>query len=317
MPPAGAGKAKEAKKARRVAVDSSDEEGTDCPAARATHVRRPKPPFSKQAIFDAVLGTAAYSVRSHVPSFVSPPEVQKDWTQWLNSTAQTLAAVPTSARALPIRMPTKCIAAPVQQPSDGTTVVQRDLILYRNPDGGASLSAHERAYGARQARRLVEGMTDVDDTVIIKRPEDNESETPGYRTPFYLGKVLRVHFAQSIASSSTYAKDAPRLVSVIDVHWCYPFFNGAPCDDVRRPWKRACVGLLHEWDVACEKRQACIQCRQPDQSTSREWSFVPSEALLEMGVQMTPTTHALAAPAKEKLAAYSATWATALAKKGS
>ena len=141
MPPAGAGKAKEAKKARRVAVDSSDEEGTDCPAARAMHVRRPKPPFSKQAIFDAVLGTAAYSVRSHVPSFVSPPEVQKDWTQWLNSTAQTLAAVPTSARALPIRMPTKCIAAPVQQPSDGTTVVQRDLILYRNPDGGAARTA--------------------------------------------------------------------------------------------------------------------------------------------------------------------------------
>ena len=109
----------------------------------------------------------------------------------------------------------------------------------------------------------------------------------------------------------------PPLVSGIDVHWCYPFFNGAPCDDVRRPWKRACVGLLHEWDAACEKRKACIQCRQPDQSTSREWSFVPSEALLEMGVQMTPTTHALAAPSKEKLAAYSATWATALAKKAS
>ena len=207
-----------------------------------------------------------------------------------------------------LRFQSECVTVSA---SDGTaTVVQRDLILYRNPDGGASLSAAARAYDARQATRLVEGMTDVDDTVIVKRPEDNESETPGYRTPFYLGKVLRVHYLpQSSASSS-----APRLISGIDVHWCYPFFNGAPCDDVRRPWKRACVGLLHEWDAACEKRKTCIQCRQPDQSTSREWSFVPSEALLEMGVKMTPTTHALAAPSKEKLAAYSATWATALAK---
>ena len=301
-------------KSKRVALDSSDEEGQPAEEIRG-HVRQTKPLFSKQAIFDAVLGTHSYSVRSHVPSFVSPPEVQADWNQWLKSTAQTLADVPTSARALPIQMPMKCTEAPQARSSDvPATVVQRDLIVYRNPDGGSSLSAAERAYDARQATRLVEGMTDIDDTVIVKRPEDNEAETPGYRTPFYLGKVLCVHFEQSAASSSTDTRDIARLIRGVDVHWCYPFFNGAPCDDVRRPWKRACVGLLHEWDASCDTRKKCIACRQPDQSTSREWSYVPAEALLEMGVKMTPTTHALAAGSKEKLAAYSATWAKALAK---
>ena len=291
--------------------DSSDEEAQEAELSQRRHDRQPKALFSKQAIYDAVLGSGAQTVRGNVPSLVQPQSVQDDWAAWLDSTPERLDAVPADARPLPIAMPMKCVPAGADRAVPQTVAAQVDLLIYQNPDGGAGLSKQTRDYEARQTRALLEGMTDVDDIVVVKRPEQAEADRKGFRTPFYLGKVLRVHFAESAAPSSSSSSE--REIVALDVHWYYPFFKGAPCDDVKRPWKLACCGVLHEWSAHCEKRVACRAFRRPELGdTSREWARVDASTVSEVGVAMTPKSFALAAPTKEKLSAGNAEWAAAL-----
>jgi len=335
------GKAKAAAPVGTTALDSSDEEVEQ----RAKHKRQPKAVFSKTAIHDAVFGTAASAVRTHVPSFLTPA-VTADWDAWLQRTPEALADVPAPARPLPMQMPMKCRPQAAEEQEARPTAEQVDLITYRNPDGTGSLSAGERNYDARQTTLLLEGFVDVDSVVVVKRPVEHEADAHGFRTPFYLGKVLRVHYRSATAEGSSAtaegSRSAPaaaaasststaptkridlteshpcdhvptkRIIEALDVHWCYPFFKGHPCDDVRRPWRLACCAL-HAWDRNCEVRRACKETRRPELGdTSREWSRVDAQAVQEMNISMTPSTNALTAASKEKLAMHSDVWATAL-----
>ena len=301
MPPKG-------KSAVKPAVDSSDEdlEQKIGELRVVRHERQQKATFSVQAIYQAVMGAEAHSVRTHVPSFCASAEVAEDWAAWREETAEKLSQLSAEKRALPLRMPMKCVPHTATQPDAGVqaTAEQVDLITYQNPGGGGGLSKDARNYEAKQVTAILEGMTDVDDVVIINRPEQDEGDIDGFRTPFYLGRVLQVHFEEGGAGgSSTQEK---RTIVGIDVHWHYPFFNGTPCDDVKRPWKAACQGLLHEWEKACDKRLKCVHARRPELGVtwgSREWSYVKAAAIHEMGLQMTPKTFALSASSKEKLSA--------------
>ena len=318
-------KAKAAAAQVDTAVDSSDEEVEQ----RVKHTRQPKAVFSKKAIHDAVFGTAASAVRTHVPSFLSPA-VTADWDVWLQRTPEALAEVPAVARPLPMQMPMKCRPQAAEEQEARPTAEQVDLITYRNPDGTGSLSAGERSYDARQTTLLLEGFVDINSVVVVKRPVEHEAQVEGFRTAFYLGKVLRVHYRSATAEGSTSAaaegstsaaaaatdstSTAPtkRVIEALDVHWCYPFFNGKPCDDVKRPWKLACCAM-HAWDKLCETRNACKEMRRPELGdTSREWSRVDAQTVQEMNISMTPATNALTAASKEKLAMHSDAWATAL-----
>ena len=240
-------------KARAPVVDSSDEE---IEAARAeVYERRNKPVFSKQAIYDHIYGHGAKTVQHHVPSFADDPHVRADWARWLKETPESLAAVPPAARPLPLAMPMKCEPAGAQPDKpEARSTEQVELITYDDRErGGDVFNRSMRAYDAKFTRALVEGMTDVGDMIVTKRPEVDEADRAGFRTVFYLGQVLRVHYeAQSGAGGSS----SKRTIEALDVHWCYPFFNGQPCDDVCRPWKLACAGLLHEW----ERCKRCIVC---------------------------------------------------------
>jgi hypothetical protein len=308
------GKARAAAAAAAAPVDSSDEEVEQ----RSKHVRQPKDTFSKKAIHDAVFGTAASAVQSHVPSFLTQ-SVAEDWGSWLKSTPETLAEVPPGARPLPMLMPMKCRPREAEEQEVRPTAEQVDLMTYRNPDGSGSLSAGERNYDARQVKVLLEGFVDIDSFVIVQRPDVHEAQLAGFRTPFYLGKVLRVHYREpagcselSSDTASSTSTQTKRVIEALDVHWCYPFFQGRPCDDVRRPWKLGCCAM-HEWDKKCETRLACKETRRPELGdTSREWSHVPAQSIMEMGVKMTPSTNALSAAAREKIAMHSDAWAAAL-----
>ena len=288
--------------------DSSDEEAAEAEVKQRQRERQPKALFSKQAIYQAVLGSGAQTVRGNVPTLVAPDSVQRDWAAWLEETPERLEEVPAIARPLPLAMPMKCVPAGTSSVAPLTLAGQVELITYQNP-GGAGISKKGRDYEARQTRALLQGMTDVDDVVAVTRPDEHEADRAGFRTPFYLGKVLRVHFAEGGGSSS----DTKRVIEALDLHWYYPFFNAKPCDDVTRPWKLACQGLLHEWRPRCETYSGCCAARRPELgNTSREWARVEADTIIEVGVAMTPVNWALAKAAKEKLAAGNTAWAEAL-----
>jgi hypothetical protein len=295
MPPRG-----KAKKTPRPLDSSDEEEEEEQEVEPARRERQPKKVFSKAAIYNAVLGSGLQTVRANVPGLVAPAEVQADWAAWLTSTAERLEDVPASERPLPLHMPMKCVAAGQERLAPQSIAMQVELLTYQNPDGGAGVSKGTREYEARQTKALLEGMTDVGDVVAVKRPKEHEADRAGFRTPFYVGKVLRVHFVETAGSSSS----SKREIHALDVHWHYPFLKGQPCDDVNRKWLPACQGLLHEWTRQCEMRLACKNCRRAELGdTSREWSQVTADTILEVGLKMTPTTSQLSKPAKERLAA--------------
>jgi hypothetical protein len=306
MPPRGRGKAKVT--AERP-PDSSDEEEVEAEVQQARRERQPKKLFSKQAIYNAVLGSGAQTVRGNVPGLVGPEDVQRDWAVWLEETPEQLEDVPASYRPLPLAMPMKCVPADQERSAPQDVADQVELLTYQNPDGGAGVSRNTREYEALQTKALYEGMTDVGDIVAVKRPDEHEADTDGFRTPFYVGEVLRVHFVEATGSSSSSKKE----IKAVDVHWHYPFLNGVPCDDVNRKWLPACQGLLHEWTAQCETRIRCKGCRRAELGdTSREWSQVTADTIIEVGVKLTGKTRSLSKPTKERLAAGNTEWARIL-----
>ena len=149
MPPRGRGKAKVT--AERP-PDSSDEEEVEAEVQQARRERQPKKLFSKQAIYNAVLGSGAQTVRGNVPGLVGPEDVQRDWAVWLEETPEQLEDVPASYRPLPLAMPMKCVPADQERSAPQDVADQVELLTYQNPDGGAgvSRSTHESMRHARQ-----------------------------------------------------------------------------------------------------------------------------------------------------------------------
>ena len=82
------------------------------------------------------------------------------------------------------------------------------------------------------------------------------------------------------------------------------------CDDVKRPFKLACVGK-HEWNHGCEKRKVCVQKREQGATTSRHFAQVEAGAVFEANVQLLESG-ALSAPSKKRLAERDPKWAPLL-----
>ena len=270
--------------------DSSDEEqaankGGKSHAAEKRQ-RREKPPFAKDRCLDALLGDGPNSVRSHLPAHFADGEVEREWREWHRGVAQELSEVPKQERPLPLKMPMKCTATAesVQQPEEER--VQKELMVYKNPDGKA-YSKDDRDRDAIAARPIRASEASIGSTVAIRRSDKDPWTPGGYGTPFYVGDVTS--FVVSSAGSSAESSDP--TISKLSVHYRMPLFNGAFCNDAKRPWKLACVAM-HAWDSHCETRRACKAQRPHGATTSRVMAEVDATTVFEANLSL-KATHAL------------------------
>mgnify|MGYP007018243642 CR=1 FL=1 len=291
------------------------------PAARDApegQQRRKKPTFDPQRILEAVVGDGATSVASHQPALFADGQAEADWRAWAASVPQRLSDVPRDARPLPLVMPVKFSARKRDQPQQAAPAPQPqiELMTYRNP-GGSSYTKKARdrnATAARMQHRLLASeISEGCAVAVVREGAIDPSDPPGYGTPFYIGDVVKIHL-KPVASTSTSgdssAAPATREVAKLDLHYRIPMCKSKFCDDVKRPFKLACVGK-HEWNHGCEKRKACVQKREQGATTSRHFAQVEAGAVFEANVQLLESG-ALSAPSKKRLAERDPKWAPLL-----
>jgi hypothetical protein len=270
--------------------------------------RLKKPPFSGQRILDAVVGTSNQSIKARLPAFFADSSVEAAWRQWAANVPHRLQDVPTEHRALPLRMPMKYMEAPGDSGLSAEAVErpQVELMTYKNP-GGQHYSKDEllRDAVAGQSRAVLASELSVGCSVAIKRDASDPREPPGYDTPFYIADVLEIQ-TSGAGSSSTGGAEVKSLV----VNYRMPAFNGAFCDDPRRPFKPVCVAM-HEWGSGCERRHMCVSRRPQGQTTSRLVATVDVQTVFEFNVPLV-VSGALSAKAKRLLAQTEPSWAEAL-----
>ena len=286
-------------------VDSSDEEGAhgsgnDERSGKAKAQPRRKPKFDTGTIVQAVLGedaSAGKGVAQWCPSFF-PPEVRENWHKWASQTPNRLSDVPEANRIRTCAMPRKCLPAGVQP--QAAPRQQTDLITYRNPSGNGS-SRQQLQRTADEQKPLVEGDIEVGQTVALKRAETTPTDEAGWNTPFYLGDVHEVRFAETEDGADS---TGVRAIQSIMVHYRMPRFKNGWSDDMARPWGLVCNGgASHVWTKQCERRtQMCVAAgKRVGASGARMLHQADVLEIFETGIKFTGTGQ-LDKTSKERLA---------------
>lgn len=85
--------------------------------------------------------------------------------------------------------------------------------------------------------------------------DEPETGRGGWGTPFYMGDVIDVVLAPGGPSSGK------RKIERVTVHYRMPSYRNKFCDDICKPWLRACVGG-HAWRRGvCDTAHACKRMR--------------------------------------------------------
>ena len=229
---------------------------------------------------------------------------------------QKLADVPTPSRALPLQMPMKYTGRASASTNAGAgaqkALEQVNFMRYTNPSGGTAYGKDERdrdAVARRMRGRLMADEVEVGSVIAVHRSQEDPTEPGGYGTPFYVAEVLDIQL-KPVQGCSSDDDDARREIENLFVHYRMPMFNSSFCDDVQRPFVKACVGQ-HAWGVGCEKRTRCVVKRPEGSTTSRHAALIDAATVFEINVDL-KKNGALSAISRSKLAETNRDWAAQL-----
>ena len=326
--------------------DSSDDEHQQQKKQRADDGKRARERdlFDKDAVLAAVEKLGG---QRQLPALFTPA-VLEEWRAWHEATPTSLDAIPASERQLHVAMPMKCSRLPARAPPPSTGLpVQVELISYDNSTAENSKTAKElqRDAEAVLAKHLVSADVPIGSLVAITKQDGGEGDLPGEATPFLVGSVVQVELVEesnwnaslqqrgtSISTGGTSSSSggtstsqqgaaatgaateqeqegSAQHVKRILVHYLMPYANRKFCDDVRRPWKLACL-CRQEWNHSHERY---IECKRrymdPTAATSvsavlqttRYVDWIQPDMVLETQLGVTPTTSKLSADTKQRL----------------